>query len=338
MAQGLLPAENKPYQGLLDVLTDIGETSWMSDAQYIQHKQQQQASKLQDEKMQWKREDRESAKEAKKAKIKKAEAAAKDFRENVLPTLPGDVRAMIGNNPKLAEPYLKQLMASKFKDARTTSEKEFERAERDPRYALWKRQQDAAKATKIDVSPVIGAKGYSVKTMAGQDVEVPKGMYHTGEFNNAGIPIFAPLPGTKEKKVSDAGQQASIKLIDEDIKAIRKEVFTDEGEVDTANLAAGAFGVPFTEGRGTKQRVKRVVETKLRAATGAAAPDQEVKNYADMFSPTLGDTKGQIETKLKHMEDWSRMVLEGVDPAEAARRATQAEVELEQKVINWSDL
>lgn len=101
-------------RGLLSSVQDYANTGWMSDEQYLANQQQQRQAAIQNEKMQWAREDREAEKEARV----KADAAAKKFREDVLPTLPDSVRGIIQTNPELAKPYLKELMSSGIQEKR----------------------------------------------------------------------------------------------------------------------------------------------------------------------------------------------------------------------------
>jgi len=82
-------------------------------------------------------------------------------------------------------------------------------------------------------------------------------------------------------------------------------VFDANGEVNYQNIGMSAVGMPYTKGREMGQLVKRTIEQTLRIATGAAAPDSEVKNYQKMFAPQVGDTKDQITAKLIALEEFA---------------------------------
>jgi len=63
---------------------------------------------------------------------------------------------------------------------------------------------------------------------------------------------------------------------------------------------------PFKGGESGRARrsVRLAVETGLRLATGAAAPDSEVDRYMDMFSPTSTDTPETIKQKMNMLNEY----------------------------------
>ena len=94
-------------------------------------------------------------------------------------------------------------------------------------------------------------------------------------------------------------------------------VFDKQGNIKSQNLLTGAFpmgGLPFTEGRTLNQVIERGIQAKLRAETGAAAPENEVKNIAMRYKPALGDDKGQIQGKLKAFTDYIEDAIWLADP------------------------
>ena len=94
-------------------------------------------------------------------------------------------------------------------------------------------------------------------------------------------------------------------------------VFDKGGKVKSENLLTGAFpmgGLPFTEGRTLNQVIERGIQAKLRAETGAAAPENEVKNIAMRYKPALSDDAGQIKGKLKAFTDYIEDAIWLADP------------------------
>ena len=67
-------------------------------------------------------------------------------------------------------------------------------------------------------------------------------------------------------------------------------------------------GTPFTEGRTANVLLKDATEAKLRAESGAAVPDSEVKRAAERFRPDIIDSRETIKVKVDLLGDF----LEGV--------------------------
>jgi hypothetical protein len=63
-------------------------------------------------------------------------------------------------------------------------------------------------------------------------------------------------------------------------------------------------GLPFSEGREARQAVRRAVEIILRLRTGAAAPDQEVDNYVNLYAPSPADSEAAARTKMERLRQF----------------------------------
>lgn len=112
-----------------------------------------------------------------------------------------------------------------------------------------------------------------------------------------------PKPNAMSPEAATRAQQFDTVIAN--VPKIRDMVFNKNGEINRIDVANASVGTPFTKGREIRQTVKRTVEQVLRIATGAAAPDSEVKNYTDMYSPQIGDTKEMINNKLKALNDFA---------------------------------
>ena len=150
------------------------------------------------------------------------------------------------------------------------------------------------------------------------------------------IPGFdKPIPGDV------AGKVAMMNMAQKRIEATRGVFERDWSAGDTAQY--GAANMPlvgdlgFASGDiGIAQRdIRTGVEAALRTMTGAAAPEQEVARYMQMFMPNIKDTKQTAKQKIdglmKFMTDANELVLrgrgdtQGINPQQAAPQAPQAQ-------------
>ena len=139
----------------------------------------------------------------------------------------------------------------------------------------------------------------------------------TNEINRdeRGLPIQIPKPGGKidsappseaEVKVANVTERANFSL----------QVLAEPGENGEPLfnvLAHPAQSIAYERGgiignyyvSEDYQRAKNagdtLIESTLRLATGAAAPEHEVKNYANSFLPRPGDKPGTIEQKYQQL-------------------------------------
>jgi hypothetical protein len=129
---------------------------------------------------------------------------------------------------------------------------------------------------------------------------------------------------TEKQSVQTSGQLANVNQSISELKEVRKILIKPDGTVDRLQLGAAALGLPFTKGRSAGQFVEKAVEIKLRAATGAAAPQQEVKHYTSMFGPSAFDSDEMIKYKIDSFENWMQTVADTTDPLGSLReRATE---------------
>jgi hypothetical protein len=102
-----------------------------------------------------------------------------------------------------------------------------------------------------------------------------------------------------------------------------------EGRGDTGTGISGAAASALNMGdTGRANRTVTVaIEGALRAMTGAAAPEAEVKRYENMFMPSPYDSRATATQKLNQLEDFlnnaQRLVTQGRNPG-GDRPATRA--------------
>jgi hypothetical protein len=128
--------------------------------------------------------------------------------------------------------------------------------------------------------------------------------------------VKTPLPAETAGKLTLVTQ--GIKDIDEAKKIIFKPDGTlNDNAVLGMNMPGGGFG---EEGRMAYSKIYNAIEGKLRAETGAAAPDSEVKRIVDRFRPRtqlaggFGDTAKSAADKMDRLREFLENTRVGIDP------------------------
>jgi hypothetical protein len=136
-------------------------------------------------------------------------------------------------------------------------------------------------------------------------------------IRGTGTKIFNYDP---KPSVAEAGKLASVNLAVEDIRDARKTYVRSDGSIDRLSILSGSLGVPWTQGRTADVGLQKAIEVKLRADTGAAAPDKEMKRFHKQFTPSTLDSDELIRYKLDSFEVWMQTVADTKDPLGALRR------------------
>jgi len=89
-----------------------------------------------------------------------------------------------------------------------------------------------------------------------------------------------------------------------DIKEFKTFIFDEDGSVNRVNVANMNIGTPFTKGRTANILLLNAIEAKLRAESGAAVPETEVKRAGKRFRPRLIDLDETIEVKIRMLESF----------------------------------
>lgn len=146
-------------------------------------------------------------------------------------------------------------------------------------------------------------KAFRLNTKSGQIEEVP-------------IPGGGRIQPTTEPSVT-AESAAKLELVKQgasDVREAFKMLFGKDGKVDRRLLAEAGTNAPFSRGRTFNSFIYNAVEGKLRAETGATAPDTEVKRAAKRFMPTFLDDANTIRVKLERLHDYLTKTGKIMDP------------------------
>jgi len=93
-----------------------------------------------------------------------------------------------------------------------------------------------------------------------------------------------------------------------------KGILDKNGNVNEFVVAGMTANLPGTDGRIHRNRIKDALQAKLRAETGAAAPDSEVKNLMQRFMPSSFDSDAEVIDKLNRMKNFVNGILARTDP------------------------
>lgn len=86
------------------------------------------------------------------------------------------------------------------------------------------------------------------------------------------------------------------------IPKIRSELIDKNGKVNRTHVVNIAARTPYTKGRELSTYILDAVEAKLRAESGAAVPEPEVKRAAKRFIPQVADNDSTIKVKIDNLE------------------------------------
>ena len=139
--------------------------------------------------------------------------------------------------------------------------------------------------------------------------------YMAGIKPKGGAPYAAPLAGapqavkTKPLAMAEAGRVQGTRQGVEIVDQIEQQVLP-EGKLDRGVLAGataarhGAPGIAVPEGALVNQRILQAMDPYVRATTGAALNEQELKNANQMFAPGVGDSEAKVRDKLSRLRDF----------------------------------
>lgn len=136
---------------------------------------------------------------------------------------------------------------------------------------------------------------------------------------NSGVPlVYDKRSGTYKPATIEGGvgivakpaawtpeTAAKASLLDSSAAAlgeVRKLIYDKDGRVNRGNVANAATRTWFTDGRQLDAKIKAAVEGVLRAESGAAVPDNEVKRASERFRPQVGDSDETIASKLNALD------------------------------------
>lgn len=153
-----------------------------------------------------------------------------------------------------------------------------------------------------------------------------------------GVPADKVVPATKKpnqpgvevklydarQSPNEAGQFVAMQQAMTNLHAAKDLLIDEKGGVNRTVLGAAAINLPFSEGRSLNNLIQTAVEIKLRSATGAAAPEPEVKRYVKWFTPGLLDGDDLVKRKITGFEDWMKATVGTVDPTGELRERAKS--------------
>lgn len=128
------------------------------------------------------------------------------------------------------------------------------------------------------------------------------------------IPDTKPPIDEKPLTGETAGKLAMLNGAAKDVSEVEGMLFPG-GKMDTSKLAYGFFGLPSETGREINSRIENAVAAKLRAETGAAATEGEVRNVSKRFKPKPGlDDEAAVRDKLTRLKNYLNEAADYIDP------------------------
>lgn len=115
--------------------------------------------------------------------------------------------------------------------------------------------------------------------------------------------------GTEPMTTVNAAAVAGIEQAKKDINDVKSALFVQKPDgLKLKRAATASGGLPFTDARTARQAIKRAVEVLLRLRTGAAAPENEVEAYTDMYAPSFFDTDDGAAKKISRLDEFYKEV------------------------------
>ncbi|NOZ37557.1 MAG: hypothetical protein GXP11_05725 [Gammaproteobacteria bacterium] len=134
--------------------------------------------------------------------------------------------------------------------------------------------------------------------------------------------------GTKKEKtmtVEAASKAAMMQQGMSDLKKAQPMLFNETGELDRVNATNAWLNTPGTEGRLIYSYYFNAINAKLRAESGAAVPEEEVKRGLKVFMPSPMDNDITAQEKITRLQQFMNTALTNMD---ATGRLVPADAEL----------
>ncbi len=129
-----------------------------------------------------------------------------------------------------------------------------------------------------------------------------------------GVEAIPGGPGTHLPSET-AGRIAMMETAAADLPNARKILMEGRGATGTGVSGAAANALNLGDTGRANRTITVAIEGALRAMTGAAAPEQEVKRYENMFMPSPFDSRETATQKMNQLEDFlgnaRRLVTQG---------------------------
>lgn len=180
-------------------------------------------------------------------------------------------------------------------------------------------QGDTLYATPGGVPGAGGVSGKPVAVASGGPQQPPAGYQYVDTNDPAkGLQAIPGGPGTHLPSET-AGRIAMMETAAAALPDARRVLMEGRGSSGTGVTGAAASALNIGETGRANRTVTVAIEGALRAMTGAAAPESEVKRYENMFMPSPLDSRETATQKLNQLQDFidnaKRLVTQGRGPA-----------------------
>jgi hypothetical protein len=156
-------------------------------------------------------------------------------------------------------------------------------------------------------SVVIGEQGYTFNRRNGQYTLGPSAAKPPAGYDRGPNGTLVATPGGPATHVPAevAGRLAMMETAQRDFAKARITLMKGRGEYGYESVADRARSAANIGEIGQANRTIRLgVEAALRVMTGANAPEQEVRRYADQFTPSQNDNADTAKQKLDNLENF----------------------------------
>jgi hypothetical protein len=126
--------------------------------------------------------------------------------------------------------------------------------------------------------------------------------YRIANIEGGGGVTAKPGAPTPEKAAKEQLVTQALSYMPDIKQMILGTDFENKPSVDRSTVLNAETRMPFTKGRQASTLILDAVEAKLRAESGAAVPETEVKRIAKRYIPQVADDDATIIMKLNNME------------------------------------
>lgn len=135
-------------------------------------------------------------------------------------------------------------------------------------------------------------------------------------------PAGTPSAPPKQETAVEAGRQQLAQTGIDALNEMKSMVYNPDGTINKWNVVNSTVGTPWSSGRRLSQLAENAIDGIVRAATGAALNETEIKSYTRRYVPLAWDDEKTIKSKLQQLDGFLNGYLEKMDPTGAMRKRT----------------
>ena len=152
------------------------------------------------------------------------------------------------------------------------------------------------------------------------------------EFSKAGSPSTNIKVDINEKpmNMTDAAKFSAMRQALTEMDNVSSILFDEKGNINRSVIASSSEieipligtslkGLPFTKGRELRQAMLNAIEARMRAETGAAAPESDIIRALERHLPSNLDSDSAVRGKINRLKDYVRESINLVDPVGTQR-------------------